>query len=111
MLQKITALAKNTLQLINAGVIFSSQNLEYYYSQLPDLRVALLSDAIKDAKDRATKIAESSGKRVGTLKSATMGVVQVMNVNSTDVTDYGTYDTSNIEKEVMITVRAVFTLK
>ncbi len=107
---KITALAKDT-RLIEAGVIFSSQNLEYYYSRLAELRVSLLADAVKDAQARAGKIAESTGKRVGGLKSASMGSVQVLQVNSTDISDYGSYDTSTIDKEVMVAVRAAFVLE
>jgi hypothetical protein len=109
--QKITQLAKNTQELINAGVIFSTQSLEYYYSKLPELRVDLLSDAVKDAKARADKLAESSGRRVDILKSASSGVVQVLPLNSVAVADYGAYDTSTIEKEVMITVKTSFSLK
>lgn len=108
---KITAIAKNTQILIQKGVIFSSDSLEYYYSKLPELRVSMLSDAIKDAKNRAQKIAESSGKTVGSIKSASMGVVQVLPVNSVDISDYGNYDTRTIDKEVMVTVKASFTIK
>jgi len=108
---KISNLAKNIKPLIDQGVIFSTQSIEYFTSQLPVLRISLLSDAIKDAKDRAAKIAESSGKKVGAIQSASMGVVQVMPVNSVDVADYGAYDTSTIEKEVMITVKTVFRLE
>jgi hypothetical protein len=109
--EKITQITKNTQNLIEKGVIFSSDSLQYYYSKLPDLRVSMLSDAIKDAKARAQKIAESSGKSVGSIKSASMGVVQVLPVNSIEVTDYGSYDTQTIEKEVMVTVKAFFTLQ
>jgi len=108
---KITDIAKSTQNLIQKGVIFSSDSLEYYYSKLPELRVAMLSDAIKDAKARAQKIAESSGKSVGSIKSASMGVVQVLPVNSIEISDYGSYDTGTIEKEVMVTVKALFILK
>ena len=108
---KITDLAKNAQALTALGVIFASESLEYYYSKLPDLRVSLLSDAIKDAKARAQKIAESSGKKVGNIKSASVGVVQVMPVNSVEISDYGTYETGSIEKEVMVTVKALFTLQ
>lgn len=108
---KITAIAKSTQKLIQKGVIFSSDSLEYYYTKLPELRVILLSDAIKDAKNRAQKIAESSGKSVGSIKSASMGVVQVLPVNSIEISDYGSYDTGTIEKEVMVTVKALFILK
>jgi len=109
--EKITYMAKNTQTLINAGVIFSTQSLEYYYLKLPELRVELIPEAINDAKLRAQKIAEGSGKKIGAIKSAHLGVVQVLPVNSTEVSDWGTYDTSTIEKEVMIPVTVTFTLK
>lgn len=109
--QKITQISKNTEELINNGVIFTTQSLEYYYTKLPEARIELLSEAVQDAQNRAARLVEVSGKRVGNLKSASVGVVQLMPVNSTDVSDYGTYDTSTIEKELMVTVRTQFILK
>jgi len=109
--EKITYMAKNTQELIDQGVVFSIQSLEYYYSKLPELRIELIPDAINDAKLRAQKIAEGSGKKIGVIKSANLGVVQVLPVSSTEVSDWGTYDTSTIEKEVMIPVTVIFTLK
>jgi uncharacterized protein len=108
---KITQVAKNTQEIINKGVIFSSDAVEYYYSKLPELRVSLLSDAIKDAGARAEKIAESSGRKVGSIQSASMGVVQVLAPNSVDISDYGSYDTQTVDKDVMVTVKASFVLK
>jgi uncharacterized protein len=110
-IQKITSMAKNTQILIDQGVIYSTNSLEYYYTKLPELRIALLKDAASDAKMRAQKIAESTGLQVSSIKSANAGVVQVLQVNSTDISDYGTYDTSTIEKEVMVIVTAIFNLK
>lgn len=107
----ITALAKDLQPLIDKGVLFSSDYLEYSYSKLPDLRVSLLSDAVRDAQARAAKIAESTGRGVGSLRSASMGVVQVLPVGSTEVSDYGAYDTQSIEKEVMVTVKTTFSLR
>ncbi len=109
-IQKLTDLSKNVQKLIDEGVIFSINSLQYYVTNLPQLRISLLADAVKDAKARAQKIAEGTGKQIGTIKTANMGVVQVLPVNSTDVSDYGTYDTSTIEKEVMVTVTVLFTL-
>jgi hypothetical protein len=37
--------------------------------------------------------------------------VQVLAPNSEDVNDYGTYDTSSINKEIMVTVKASFEIK
>jgi hypothetical protein len=110
-IQKIQNISKNTQTVIDQGVIFSAYSPEYYYSKLPEARVTLLPQAMKDAQTRAESIAESTGKRVGSLKSASMGVVQVMQPNSIDISDYGNYDVSTVEKEIMITVKASFSLK
>jgi hypothetical protein len=109
--QGITVLAQKSGELINQGVLFQSQGLEYYYTQLADLRVSMLGDAIADAKSRAQSMAKAGGQKVGSLQSASSGVVQVMSRGSVDVSDYGSYDTSKIDKDVMVTVRATFSVK
>lgn len=110
--EKIKDLAQNTNSLITAkGLFFSTVSLEYYYSKLPELRVELLASAVEDAKQRANALASAGGKKIGTMRSASSGVVQVMSSNSVEVSDYGMYDTSKIEKEVMVTVKATFDLK
>jgi hypothetical protein len=78
---------------------------------LSDLRVSLLGDALKDAKARANEIARASNQNIGKLKSASSGVVQVLAPNSTDTSDYGTYDTSTINKDISVTVRATFVVR
>ena len=96
---------------IGQGLVFTTQSLEYYYSKLADLRLDLLSDATKDAKARAEKIAQSTGKEIDALQSASMGVFQVTAKNSVDVSDYGIYDTNSLEKKVTGVVRVSFSLK
>jgi hypothetical protein len=109
--QKLQNLSQRGGELISRGLIYSTNSLEFYYSKLPEARIALLSQAIDDAKARAGELAKNSGKKVGSLKSATSGVVQVQSRNSTDVSDYGSYDTSKIDKQITVTVKASFTLK
>jgi hypothetical protein len=110
--EKIAELSKNTSSLIvNKGVIFATNYIEYYYSKLPEARIELLASAIGDAKARAEEIAKAGGKQIGTLKSASSGVVQVMSANSVEVSDYGMYDTSKINKEIMVTTKATFEIK
>lgn len=109
--EAMKALAKNVEELIKKDIFFSPGSVEYYYSQLPAVRVSLLPEAIKDAKERAKSIAESSGKKVDSVKSVSMGVVQVMSAGAIDISDYGSYDTSSIDKEIMITVKTTFGLK
>lgn len=108
---KMKELAKNSDKLAEQGVLFFANSVEYYYSELPEVRVSLLPEAIKDAKARAEAIAASSGKKVDAIKSVSMGVVQVMTAGAIEISDYGLYDTSSIEKEVMVTVKANFNLK
>jgi len=107
----MTAIARDLKDLIGKGTPVTTLSLEYLYSKLPDLRVKLLGGAVKDAKARAGEIASAGGQSVGNLQSASSGVVQVMAPNSVDVSDYGSYDTSSIDKEVMVTVRATFGVK
>ena len=104
----VQKLAQDTSALTNQGVALNSSDPEYYVSTLPDIRVSLMGDAVKDAKARAGEIVKSTGQSVGRLQSASSGVVQVLAANSVDVSDYGTYDTSTIDKTVMVTVRATF---
>jgi uncharacterized protein len=97
-INKIAALSKSIQPIIDQGVIFSASAPEYYYTKLPDMRISLLPDAMKDAQKRALSIAQSTGKKIGNLESASMGVVQVLQPNSTDISDYGNYDTSTVQK-------------
>lgn len=104
----VTELAQRVGELINQGVLFQSYGLEYYYTDLANLRVEMLSDAVADAKARAKSMARAGGQRVGSLQTASSGVVQVLSRGSVEVSDYGSYDTSKIDKDVMVTVRASF---
>jgi hypothetical protein len=108
---KITDIAKNVDSIVNQGVLFQSNPVEYYYSQLDKARVELLTAATADAQARAAAMAKSSGQSVGKLQSASSGVVQVLSKGAIDNGDYGQYDTSKIDKDIAVTVRATFKLK
>ncbi|HEV8677392.1 MAG TPA: SIMPL domain-containing protein [Candidatus Paceibacterota bacterium] len=97
-----------SLNSVAPGSVVSLEAPQYYISSLPELRISLLGAAIKDAKARASQIAQSGGSSVGALSSAASGVVQVLAPNSTDVEGYGEYDTSTIKKVVMVTAHATF---
>ena len=110
-INKTTNTAQNSGILINQGIVFSSQPVEYYYSKLAELRVEMLGLATNDAKLRAQKIAEQAGTKIGDLKSASMGVFQITAPYSTEVSDYGMYDTSTIDKQITAIVKASFEIK
>lgn len=108
---KIQNLVNSAQTLVDKGIVIQPSQPDYQYTKLAELRVSLLSLAIKDAKERAQSIVGATGQSVGKLKSAKSGVVQVQTAGSNDVSDYGSYDTSSIKKDVMVTVNATFQLK
>jgi uncharacterized protein len=107
----LAALTSTIDPLLGEGYTVTTGSLELTYQKLPETRVALLTDAIADAKARAEAIAKETDREVGALRSATGGVVQVLPLGGVEVSDYGAYDTQSKEKEVMVTVRATFSLK
>lgn len=109
--QKLTQIAQGSSSLLAGGSAVSTMSLEYYYSKLNDLKIDMLAAATENAKLRAEKIAESAGSRLGSLKGASMGVMQVTAVNSVEVSDYGAYDTSALEKQITAIVRATFAVR
>lgn len=108
---KVTKIADDIGDIAKQGILFQSNGAQYFYSKLADLRISLLGKAIEDAKLRVGEIAKASSSKIGKIKTASSGVVQVLAPNSIDTSDYGTYDTSTVQKEVMVTVRATFLIK
>ncbi len=109
--EKLSKLANNIEPLTGTGYNVSTNGLELTYSKLNEKRVSLLSAAIADATDRANAIVQDSGRSIGMLRNATGGVVQVLPEGGVEISDYGSYDTQNMNKEVMVTVRATFGFK
>lgn len=107
----VTQIAQDAQPFVDAGLNFQTTSLEYYYSKLPEARPELLAEAIRDAQRRAEAVAEATNARVGHLRSADSGVFQVTELNSTEVSSYGMYDTSTIEKRITAVVHASFALE
>jgi hypothetical protein len=107
----VEAIASESTSLIQKGVEINSAPPQYFYTKLNDLKVEMLSMATKDAKVRAETIAKSSGSEVGTVKSASQGVFQITSLNSTDVSDYGEYNLSSIDKTIKAVVTIDFSVK
>jgi hypothetical protein len=105
---KIKDMTNDAKFLQGTGYLVHTGYIEYTYTKLDEMRVKLLSNAIKDSKARADSIMKEGNQKTGKLKSASSGVVQVLPKNGVDISDYGSYDTQSVEKDVMVTVRAVF---
>jgi hypothetical protein len=106
--ERYAQLSQQANELINEGINLVSQPPQYLYTQLGQLRVEMVAEATKDAQARAEAIAQSTGNRVGSIRSAKTGVFQITARNSTDVSDYGIYDTSSLEKDITAVVSVQF---
>ena len=107
-IQKVAQVAREVTELINQGLLIESKAPQYYYTQIGDLKIEMLGEAAKDAKERANRIASSTGSSIGSVRSAKMGVLQITAADSTDVSDYGVYDTTTIEKDMTAVVNISF---
>ena len=108
---KLTKLSEGTSQLVNKNIEVSSNRVDYYVSNLDELKIKMLAEATKDAKERAKSMVQSTGGHIGVMNSARMGVFQIVAKNSTDVSDYGIYNTSAVDKKINAVVNATFTIK
>lgn len=94
--------------VLETGVGVNAWAPEYYVTTLPDLRPQLLSEAVADALVRAESMVEVTGGTVGAVRAVRSGPFQVSTRDSVDVSDYGMYDTTTIEKTVTATVSVTF---
>ncbi|HPI25179.1 MAG: SIMPL domain-containing protein [Candidatus Cloacimonetes bacterium] len=110
-LEKIGELSLNPDFFAERGMVLQNSNLEYLYTKLPELKQQLLSEATSDALARATEISGSAKTKLGKLQEARAGVFQITEPYSTDVSDYGIYNTGTRKKSISVTLTAVFKLR
>lgn len=109
-IDRLTAASRNVTQLINDGIFLESEDPEYLYTKLPELKVAMLAEAARDARERAAQIASSSGGKVGEIRYAEMGVMQINAAGENQVSGEGINDTKSEDKDVYAVVHASFAL-
>ena len=99
-------------ELYGSGINFSSEKPLYYYTRLNDLKMEMLNRASANAYERAQTIAKGSDASVGALVSSSMGVFQIVGLNSDDEYSWGgTFNTSSKEKVASITVRTTYRVR
>jgi hypothetical protein len=110
-LDVVVAAIEDSSRLLAAGVPLSAGQPQYVYTKLADLRPALSAEATKDALRRAEAIVEITGNELGGVREVYSSPFQVTAPGSTEVEDYGIYDTSTREKEVTAVVNVTFAVK
>ncbi len=103
---------QNEIQsLVQQGVVIANSNVNYYYSKMTDKKAELLSLATLDAKNRASGMLKATHNSVGKMRSVKMGIFQITQPESNDVSDWGINDTSTIEKKITAVANVVFAIK
>lgn len=107
----INSKVSNALGKYFANVELSIQNTQYFYSNLTNIKSEMLNESTKNAFERAEAIAKSTGNHAGAVITASQGVFQITSKDSIESQDYGSYDTSTIEKKITAVVRVSFKVK
>ena len=104
---RLEKLNRNFTDLVKKGYSVSNHGSSYIITNLDDYKMKLLKAATENGYARAKALAESANGKVGALLSASQGIFQVLAPGGGNISDYGTYDKSTIDKEI----KAVVTLE
>jgi hypothetical protein len=106
---RIEKASREITSLLDQGVVVNSDCPNYFYTHLGELKLEMLAQAAKDARDRAENILHSAGNTaVGKLIIADMGIININAANSTRTSEEGNNDTTSLEKDIITIVHAEF---
>lgn len=109
--EKTASAAGEVTELLKTGVHIESRSPEFYYTKLADLKIRMMGEATANARERAATIAEKSGCRLGAVREANAGVLQITAPWSTETSSGGVHDTSTIDKDVTSVVHVTFQIE
>ena len=107
----VAAASRGVTELIRDGIDVSSGTPQYLVSNVEASKVDLLEQATRNAMARAGTLAAGSNSSVGTLLSASQGVIQITERGTMGSSDYGEYDTRTIEKTMRVVVSLEYAVR
>ncbi len=107
----------STDQLLKSGVVLDGgeggggpANPRFVVSAFNDLRPQLLAEATKNAREMAQQFAADSGARVGSIRSANQGQIQIFGTDGND--ESGAFSpTSTVQKKIRVVSTFEFALE
>lgn len=108
---RVDKVSRESTELIDENIDFESSAPEYFYTKLDELKIEMLAKATENAKARAENMVKATGNKIGSIRSARMGVFQITPINSTEVSDWGVNDITSLEKRVTAVVNANFSIE
>lgn len=108
----VETVSRSISSLIAQGVQMDLWQPAYYYSKLDGLKLDLIEQATRDARERAERIAREAEGKLGNVRSARTGVFQITGANTDEeFTAGGNFNTSSRHKKARITVRLEYRVK
>ena len=109
---RVERVSREVTQLLEQGVPISSTVPLYFYTKLGEVKIEMLAAAAHDARVRAESILQQTGgARLGKLRTADMGVINVNAANTTETSWEGHNDTASLEKDILTVVHVSFELE
>ncbi len=106
---QIEKASREITSLLEQGVFVTSHSPRYYYTRLGELKLEMLAEAAKDARNRTENILRSAGNaNIGQLVDSSMGIININPANSTETSTEGNNDTTSYEKDIITIVRAEY---
>lgn len=107
----VDQVSKQKNLLVNKGVTLANADDDPYYefTKFQDIKPEMLTEAIKNARSSAEKLATDSGSKVGKLKKANQGVFSI-----TSITPFSSDEYTNVRmgaKSIGKKIRVVATLE
>lgn len=103
--QEVTAASQKTDELLKRGIVLSSSNMSYYFTDLNAIKPAMLEEATKNAREAAQVFAQNADAKVGGIKRATQGLFSI----NSPLEDYD--NSASVKKKVRVVTQVVFYLE
>jgi hypothetical protein len=113
---RVQEVSRLTDELVRAGVVISqndySNNLQYYFTKLNDIKPEMLTEATQNAREAAISFASESGVKLGKLKRASQGLFTIVDRDQS-LSGGDTYAASNadIMKKVRVVISVEYSIK
>jgi hypothetical protein len=108
--KNVSKASAEVTELLQDGVVLISTAPQFYYTKIGDLKIEMIGEASKDARARADQIVTHAGCEIIEVRNARMGVLQITQPESTEVSSEGIYNTETIDKDVTSVVSLSFGL-
>jgi uncharacterized protein len=105
---KVEKISRESTDLIAQGVALESQNPQFFYTKIGEVKREILGLAAEDAKKRAEEVASKSGGGIGEVRNARMAPLQITPRYDFEIYDSGFNDLSSKEKAITAVVTLTF---